>query len=106
MVALINFIVLIDILGGMGQEKKWGFIRKLIVRTVDFKGFTLMSLATASSYIDFKISIGLLFRFLKNISKIVKSSTNFHLSGISTPRLFIKVINKIGPKRIPCGTPL
>ena len=69
------------LLSPIGQEKEGGSFRKLIVKTVDFKGLTLISLATASSDIDSKMSIGLLFRFLKHISKTVKSSPNFHRSG-------------------------
>ena len=74
---------------------------KPVVKTVDFKGLILISLTAASSYIDSKMSIGLLFRFLKHVSKTVKSSTNFHPSGKSTPRLFILVRNKIGPRCFP-----
>jgi len=101
-----NFVVLIDISGGIGQEKERGVYRKLIVKTVDFKGLTLTSLATASSDFYSKMSLGLLFRFLTHVSKTVKSSKNFHLFGDSTPRLFIMVRNKIWPKRFPWGTPL
>jgi len=97
MVTPSNFIVLIDISAGIGQEKEGGVLRKLIVVTVDFKGLTLKSLATALSDINSKISIGLLVRFWKHVSKAIKSSTNFYLSGKSTPRLFIMVRNKIGP---------
>jgi len=56
-------MVLTDISGGMGQEKEGGILRKLIVRAVDFEGLTLISLATASSDIDSKMSIELLLDF-------------------------------------------
>ena len=44
MVTPSNVIVLTDISGGIGQEKEGGVLRKLIVKTVDFKGLTLISL--------------------------------------------------------------
>jgi hypothetical protein len=98
--------MVIDISGGIGLEKEGGVLRKLIVKTGDFKGLTLISLVTASSDIDSKMSIGLLFKFLKHVSKTDWSSKNFYLSWKSTPRLFIIARNKIRPKRVPWGTPL
>jgi hypothetical protein len=72
MVTASNFIVVTDISGGIGQEKEGGVLRKLIVRTVDFKGLTFISSVRASADIDSKMSIGLLFEFLEHVSKTSK----------------------------------
>ena len=57
MVTPSNFIVVTDISGGIGQEKEGGVLRKLIVRTVDFKGLTFISSVRASADIDSKMYV-------------------------------------------------
>jgi hypothetical protein len=78
--------MLSDISGGIGQEKEGGVSRILDVKTVDVKGLTLILLVTASSDTNYEMSIELLLKFSKHVSKTAKSSANFHRSGKSTPR--------------------
>ena len=49
MVTASNFIVVTDISGGIGQEKEGGVLRKLIVRTVDFKGLEFLEHVSKTS---------------------------------------------------------
>ena len=90
-----------EISGEIGLRKQGKGLSKHIGIIKDLVGFTVMSKSLASSSISLRILIGLLVKFLKQVSTAIRSSTNFFQSGNSFVRLLIMTEKSRGPRRVP-----
>ena len=95
-----------EVSGGIELRKQSEDLRKQIGIIMDLEGFTVISRSKASLPISLRILIGSLIKFLKQLSTIVRSSTNFQRSGTSFARLLTMTEKRRGPRRVPWGMPL